>query len=432
MVNTLLFFGFILLALILGTKLKINIGLVALGFAFLLGTTAGGLSAGGVVSLFPVALFFNFLIATFLFGFAGENGTLKKVAEHLIYTCRNAGWLLGLLFFLVTVVVAGLGAGGAAPFFMSAICFSLAIQAGISPLLVPVAVWTASMVGGSMPWTSGYATNVGQLEIYFDASVSSGYVVDFFVFRAVFYTILYLVMFFVLRGYKVSQKAIQVAKPEPFDEKQKKTLAIVLGIIAMIVVPAALQLICPNPVTEWISANCSFQFLATIGIILNILWKTAPYEDVLKQRVPWDTLLMLSFTGMYMALAKSMGIVDYMSELLQNTIPANLIIPGIVLIMCVLSFFVSGAVIVPMMLPLLSVLSAASGASTAAIYCATQMGLTASSISPFSQGGAAALTGCGDESIRKKLLKQQTVLAGIFSVVLVLVAAFGGFSMMKG
>ena len=45
---------------------------------------------------------------------------------------------------------------------------------------------------------------------------------------------------------------------------------------------------------------------------------------------------------------------------------------------------------------------------------------------------AFALTGCGDEAIRKKLLKQQTVLAGIFSVVLVLVAAFGGFSMMKG
>ena len=157
-----------------------------------------------------------------------------------------------------------------------------------------------------------------------------------------------------------------------------------------------------------------FQFLATIGIILNILWKTAPYEDVLKQRVPWDTLLMLSFTEMYMALAKSMGIVDYMSELLQNTIPANLIIPGIVLIMCVLSFFVSGAVIVPMMLPLLSVLSAASGASTAAIYCATQMGLTASSISPFSQGGAAVLTGCSDESLRRRLIRQQTILAPIF------------------
>lgn len=91
------------------------------------------------------------MVATFLFGFAQENGTLKKVAEHLLYSCRGAGWLLGLLFFGVSAIVAGLGAGGAAPFFMSAICFSLALQAGIDPLLVSVALWTSSMVGGSMP-----------------------------------------------------------------------------------------------------------------------------------------------------------------------------------------------------------------------------------------------------------------------------------------
>ena len=75
MLNTILFFAFILLALILGTRLKINIGLIALAFAYLLGMTAGGLTPNGVVSLFPVSLFFNFMMATFLFGFAQENGT---------------------------------------------------------------------------------------------------------------------------------------------------------------------------------------------------------------------------------------------------------------------------------------------------------------------------------------------------------------------
>ena len=84
MLNTILFFVFIVLALILGTRLNINIGLISLSFAFLLGTTAGGLTPGGVVALFPVPLFFNFMVATFLFGFAQENGTLKKVAEHLL------------------------------------------------------------------------------------------------------------------------------------------------------------------------------------------------------------------------------------------------------------------------------------------------------------------------------------------------------------
>lgn len=67
-----------------------------------------------------------------------------------------------------------------------------------------------------------------------------------------------------------------------------------------------------------------------------------------------------------------------------------------------------------MMLPLLSALSSASGMPVGTIYCGMQMGLTASSISPFSQGGAAVLTGCSDESLRRRLIRQQTILAPIF------------------
>ncbi|RGC04318.1 hypothetical protein DWZ14_29295 [Enterocloster citroniae] len=153
-------------------------------------------------------------------------------------------------------------------------------------------------------------------------------------------------------------------------------------------------------------------------------------EEVIKERIPWNTLLMLSFTGIYMALAKPLGVIEFMSGFLQNTIPANWILPGIVLIMCILSFFVSGSVIMPMMLPLMPVFSTASAVPMAAIYCAAQIGLTISSISPFSQGGAAALTGCTDEAVRKKLIKQQTILSCIFSVVIFIIAIAGGFSML--
>ena len=165
---------------------------------------------------------------------------------------------------------------------MSAICFSLALQAGIDPLLVSVALWTSSMVGGSMPWTSGYATNVGQLEIYFDLSTSSGYVVDFFTFRGIFYTILYVAMFVLLRGWRVRSSAVSLTRPAPFDTGQRQTLFIILGIIAMIVVPAAAQLLFPNPVTQWISTYCSFQFLAVIGITLNAVSYT--HLDVYKRQ----------------------------------------------------------------------------------------------------------------------------------------------------
>ena len=192
MTHTIIFFGGILLALVLGTRLKINIGLAAAAVAFPVGILAGGMSAGAVVSLFPTTLFFNFLVATFLFGFAGSNGALKALAEHLLYACRNTGWLLGLLFFLVTAVIAAMGAGGSAPFFLSAICFSIALQAGINPLLASLAVWMGSMVGGSVPWTSGFATSVGQLEIYFSPEDARSYAAGYYIWKAVFYTVLYL------------------------------------------------------------------------------------------------------------------------------------------------------------------------------------------------------------------------------------------------
>ena len=98
MTHTIIFFGGILLALVLGTRLKINIGLAAAAVAFPVGILAGGMSAGAVVSLFPTTLCFNFLVATFLFGFAGSNGALKALRSICCIACRNTGWLLDCYF----------------------------------------------------------------------------------------------------------------------------------------------------------------------------------------------------------------------------------------------------------------------------------------------------------------------------------------------
>ena len=430
MTHTSIFFGGILFALVLGTRLKINIGLAAAAVAFPVGILAGGMSAGAVVSLFPTTLFFNFLVATFLFGFAGSNGALKALAEHLLYACRNAGWLLGLLFFLVTVVIAAMGAGGSAPFFLSAICFSTALQAGINPLLASLAVWMGSMVGGSVPWTSGFATSVGQLEIYFSPEAARSYAAGYYIWKAVFYTALYILSFLVMKGYKVKRTSVRMEKPKAFDSRQKRSLSIIGAVIALFVLPGALKIIWPTPVMARLSQIFSFQMVAVVGIIANIIGNTASYDSVVKERIPWDTLLMLSLTGMYMALANPLGIVEFMGSYLQNSVPAAWIIPGVVLIMCVLSFFVSGVVVIPMMLPMLPVLAEVSSVSVEAVYCAAQIGLTASSISPFSQGGASVLTGCTDDSLRRRLIKQQILLSGVFSAIAVATAFLGGFSML--
>ena len=55
------------------------------------------------------------------------------------------------------------------------------------------------------------------------------------------------------------------------------------------------------------------------------------------------------------------------------------------------------------------------------------MGLTASSISPFFSGGPPCSPAAVMSPFRRRLIRQQTILAPIFSAVLVFVAILGGF-----
>lgn len=429
MLNTVIFFACIIAAIVIGSRLKVNMGLVALVMAFLVGGFRADLSSSKVIANFPVALFFNFFLSCYLFGFAAENGTLKRLADHMLYRCRRTGWMIGLLFFLVTAVIAMLGAGGSAPFFTSPLCFSLALEAGINPLLVSLALWTGSMVGGATPWNSTFAMNTGMLDIYVSEEVAEHYVYSYFNYKIVLYTVMYLVFFLVLRGWKGKAESLHVSQPEPFDRRQQNTLKIIALIIAGIMVTSILQLMPLPTVIEDICGYLTFQLLASVGIIANILMKTADNKKVLQEKVPWDTLIMLSTMGIYMGLANNLGVAEYLTNLLANSVPAVFILPGMVLIMGVLSFFVSGAVVVPIVLPLLSSLEAISGVPGAAIYTACQIGLTASSISPFSQGGASVLTGCSDEAVRGRLIRQQIYLSVIITIVIVAIAMAGGFQM---
>ena len=78
-VKLILFIVAILISVLGGKKLKINAGLIAIGFAFIFGVTITGLGVNGVVNLFSARLFVNMFLVTFFFGYATANGTILKV-----------------------------------------------------------------------------------------------------------------------------------------------------------------------------------------------------------------------------------------------------------------------------------------------------------------------------------------------------------------
>ena len=92
-VKLILFIVAILISVLGGKKLKINAGLIAIGFAFIFGVTITGLGVNGVVNLFSARLFVNMFLVTFFFGYATANGTMLSITKYLFKNFKGAPWL---------------------------------------------------------------------------------------------------------------------------------------------------------------------------------------------------------------------------------------------------------------------------------------------------------------------------------------------------
>ncbi len=426
-VGLIVFLAAIVLAVIIGTKTKCNIGVVGLALAFLIGTILMGKKITEVIGYFPYKLLFTMMVVTFFYGYASENGAIQGIASRLIYASRKKPWALPIALYIATFVVSAMGAGAAAtPVFMSPIAFTLAAQMGFNPMLALLAVFLGSLGGGLQAWTSsgvmfkGIAANT--LTEAEASSVSWGYGITLIVACTLFF----LLMYVVFKGYKV--KAVDIKKPEPFDKKQKITLIIILAMMVLIIVPVFCNMFLPNPVTKWFASKFDIQVLSVIGVIVCSALRLANTADVVKNKIPWTTIIMICGMSTMIGLAVDMGVADVIGSWLGGSIPALLILPMIALLAGLLSFVTTGpAVIFPLFIPMFPALSQATGISVIAMTIALFAGTGATGMSPFSQGGSMALIGCKDDEIREKLLPKQLLCAFAFLAMYLVLAFIGWF-----
>src|SRR5690606_37464834 len=101
----------IIAAIALGYKTRINIGLFAIAFAYLIGCFVMGLSPSEVIGMWPLKMFFIIFAVCLFYSFAIVNGTLEKLSEHLLYRCRNVPHLLPYAIFFTSALIAAMGAG---------------------------------------------------------------------------------------------------------------------------------------------------------------------------------------------------------------------------------------------------------------------------------------------------------------------------------
>ena len=103
--------GALVLAVILSCTTTINVGVLSLALALIVGVYLGGMSPDAVLAGFPVPLFITLIGVTLLFSIAESNGTLARLTSRAVRLCRGHAGVLPIMFFALGFIVATIGAG---------------------------------------------------------------------------------------------------------------------------------------------------------------------------------------------------------------------------------------------------------------------------------------------------------------------------------
>ena len=432
MALTITFFVIVAAIVFIGIKRNVNFGLLGIIAALCIAMLVKGESATAAVTAnFPLTLFFNLFITTLFYGFANASGAMKGVAQRIVYQFRNHTALLPFVGFATTIVVSAMGPGAmSTPIIVSALVFSLALQAGYHPILASLAVWSGTMIGDAMPWMTTWQTRIGT----YQALLGDSYLpqIEHSVFLlmiwfAVVYTAIFVIAYFFFGAHKIKRGSIQVEKPEPFTAKQKISIWVIFAVIILLVVPQFVELVVPNPVTAWMKANLSMQLLAGIGAAILAILQVANFNEVLKHQVPWGVILTVCGMMFLMKYADAMNVVTTFATPLQSaSLPLWLLPAALLAINGVLTYFCDGRAVSPMLQPLYPVFVAL-GCPVENVFLSQMFGGTGPSLSPFSTGGAMALNGCPDE-LRDKTIRVQMVMPWVILVITFVLSAVGAFS----
>ncbi|WP_129658702.1 SLC13 family permease [Rothia halotolerans] len=139
---------------LIGTIRNVNMGLLGLVAAFLVGLFAVGMDLEDVFAGFPLDLMFALMGLTFMFGFAQQNGTIDLVLSWSLRAVRGTVALAPWIFFALTGVLMGIGA-----------IFAIGV---VAPLAVPFArkYRINQLMMGMMVVHGGMAGMLSPLSVY--------------------------------------------------------------------------------------------------------------------------------------------------------------------------------------------------------------------------------------------------------------------------
>jgi Na+/H+ antiporter NhaD/arsenite permease-like protein len=370
----------LVIAMIVSCFTRLNVGVLALALAWLVGVYAGGMGLNDVLSGFPVQLFLTLAGVTLLFTQAHLNGTLDRVAHASVRLCRGNVGLIPVMFFALGGIIASAGPGNVATAAMLApMAMAVAARASIPAFLMAIMVGNGAQAGALSPFApTGIIVN-GLM----DKIGLAGYEWRTYATNLAAHLIVAFAGYFVLGGWRLFKREYTGAAGDgsdvPFSTAHWLTLATVIGVLAAVLL---------------LDANIGMA--AFTGAVLLAALRVADHEQSIR-RMPWIPILMVSGVSVLVALLEKTGGLDLFTSILASLSTPGTLTGTIAFATGIISVYSStSGVVLPAFLPTVPGLIERLGGDPFSVASSMNIGAHLVDMSPLSTTGAVCIAGIAD------------------------------------
>jgi di/tricarboxylate transporter len=400
----------LLAAIVLSCTTRLNIGLVAIVFAWIIAVYlaphwGGKLSVKDVVAGFPGDLFLTLTGVTFLFSLAQVNGTLERVAQRAVGWCKGNRGLVPVMFFALTAGISCLGAGniGAAAL-MGPLAMAAAARAGISAFLMTIMVAHGALAGALSPVApTGVVANKLLNAMAIPGAGLTSFVALFLANVAVAFP-----GYLLLGGWRLFRRGAPEPRASVHAEGQDQppfARALERGHVVTLVVILALIAVIVAGNTIGFSVDVGMGAFAA-GLLL-VLLRVAD-EAAAVRAMPWGVLLLVCGVTVLTQLVSRTGGMDLFTTLLAQVSTRESAPGAMAFVTGMVSVYSSTVgVVLPTFLPTVPGLVAKlGGGDPTAISLSILVGGHLVDVSPLSTIGALCIAGTVADQDRKQVFNQ--------------------------
>lgn len=381
------------IAVTLSIVTKVNVGVVSLAFAWIVGVYLGGIPLNQVIGTFPVQLFLTLAGVTLLFGMAGANGTLGRLASRAVHLCRGNAGLIPVMFFVVAALLSSIGPGNiSTSAILAPMAMAVGARAAVSPFLMTLMVGNGAQAGALSPFApTGVIVNGIMARIGLAGVEWNTYANNLIAHVAV--TFIAYALFGGLALFRKGAKDIgepEAVKVEPFEGVHWLTL----GVLATLVLGV-------------IFLDLQVGMAALTGAAFLSLVKAADEKAAIRG-MPWGVVLMVcGVTVLIGVLEKTQGM-DLFSDLLARISTPSTVTGIVAFVTGVVSVYSStSGVVLPAFLPTIpGLVERLGGGDPLGIASAMMVGGHLVDLSPLSTIGALCIAALPASEDPRRLFNQ--------------------------